>query len=247
MNNWEEYNQDEYITESEDDRDKEELFEDSLDTESIEYVAEEKYKAFTDDEIVEMFRSGDDRALEYLLNKYKFVVRIKARTYFLAGADREDIIQEGMIGLYKAVMSYNADKQSSFKAFADLCITRQIITAVKTSNRLKNKPLNSYISLNKPAYDEDSEKTLMDFLENSMMDNPEDIIIHNENLRLMEKKFDTALSKLEKRVLDYYLDGKSYQDIATAIDKSTKSVDNAIQRIRNKLTPFITQQLRENA
>ena len=178
-------------------------------------------------------------AQEYLIVKYKNFVRSKARSYFLIGADREDIIQEGMIGLYKAIRDYRGDKLSSFRAFADLCITRQIITAIKTATRQKHIPLNSYVSLNKPIYDEDSDRTLMDVLSGMRITDPEELIISQEEIDDIELKMGEILSPLEWKVLTYYLDGKSYQEIAEILGRHVKSIDNALQRVKRKLERYL--------
>lgn len=174
-------------------------------------------------------------AQEYLLNKYRNFVRAKARSYFLIGAEREDIIQEGMIGLYKAIRDFKADKLSSFRAFAELCITRQIITAIKTATRQKHIPLNSYVSLNKPIYEEESDRTLLDILSGSKVTDPEELVISREEFLSIEEKMNEILSDLEWKVLMSYLDGKSYQEIADELDRHVKSIDNALQRVKRKL------------
>ena len=157
-----------------------------------------------DEDVVGYAREGDDEALEYLINKYKNFVRAKARSYFLIGADREDIIQEGMIGLYKAIRDFRMDKLSSFRAFAELCITRQIITAIKTATRQKHIPLNSYVSLNKPIYDEDSDRTLLDVISGTKITDPEELIISREEFADIEEKMGEILSSLEWKVLMSY-------------------------------------------
>lgn len=197
-----------------------------------------------DEDIVEEAKRGDLQALEYLITKYKNFVRIKARSYFLIGADREDIIQEGMIGLYKAIRDYNKDKLTSFKAFAELCITRQIITAIKTATRQKHIPLNSYVSLNKPIYDEESDRTLLDVLSGVKITDPEELIIGREELNNIENKIGEILSDLEWEVLMAYLEGKSYQEIAVELDRHVKSIDNALQRVKRKLERYL--ELRED-
>ena len=197
------------------------------------------YDEMPDEEIVEQFRNGDEMAQEYLIVKYKNFVRSKARSYFLIGADREDIIQEGMIGLYKAIRDYRGDKLSSFRAFADLCITRQIITAIKTATRQKHIPLNSYVSLNKPIYDEDSDRTLMYVLSGMRITDPEELIISQEEIDDIELKMGEILSPLEWKVLTYYLDGKSYQEIAEILGRHVKSIDNALQRVKRKLERYL--------
>lgn len=197
------------------------------------------YQVLVDEEVVEFAREGDDAALEYLINKYKNFVRAKARSYFLIGADREDIIQEGMIGLYKAIRDFRLDKLSSFRAFAELCITRQIITAIKTATRQKHIPLNSYISLNKPIYDEDSDRTLLDVISGSKITDPEELIISREEFDDIEEKMGEILSSLEWKVLMSYLEGKSYQEIAEDLKRHVKSIDNALQRVKRKLERYL--------
>ena len=193
----------------------------------------------TDEEIVYEAANDDHGALEYLINKYKNFVKCKARSYFLIGADREDIIQEGMIGLYKAVRDFNPDKLSSFRVFAELCITRQIITAIKTATRQKHIPLNSYVSLNKPLYDEDSDRTLLDILSGVKISDPEELVISQEEFEDIESKMEEILSKLEWQVLMAYLGGKSYQEIAKDLKRHVKSIDNALQRVKRKLEKYL--------
>ncbi|WP_158738311.1 RNA polymerase sporulation sigma factor SigH [Alteribacillus sp. YIM 98480] len=197
---------------------------------------EHQYFDKAEDEIlVEKVRSGDSAALEFLINKYKNFVRAKARSYFLIGGDHEDIVQEGMIGLYKAIRDFNGDKLSSFRAFAELCITRQIITAIKTATRQKHMPLNSYVSLDKPLYDEESERTLLDVLCGSKVSDPEELIINQEEFDDIELKIGEILSDLEQKVLRLYLDGRSYQEISGELNRHVKSIDNALQRVKRKL------------
>ena len=193
----------------------------------------------TDEEIVELAKHGNVGALEYLINKYKNFVRAKARTYFLIGADREDIIQEGMIGLYKAIRDYRYDRQASFRAFAEICVTRQIITAIKTATRQKHIPLNSYVSLNKPVFDEESERTLGEVVTTEKDGNPEELFINQENLMDIESTMHKILSPLEQEVVNLYLEGKSYQEIAEQLDRHVKSVDNALQRVKRKLEQYL--------
>src|SRR4029079_15601524 len=180
-----------------------------------------------DETVVDLVHKGDIDALEYLIHKYKNFVRAKARSYFLIGADREDIVQEGMIGLYKSIRDFRDDKLASFKAFAELCITRQIITAIKTATRQKHIPLNSYVSLDKPIYDEDSDRTLLDVICGSRVTDPEELIINKEEFMGLEDKMGEILSDLERKVLMLYLDGRSYQEIAVDLDRHVKSIDNA--------------------
>ena len=197
------------------------------------------FDSMMDEELVLKAREGDKEALEYIINKYKNFVRAKARSYFLIGADREDIVQEGMIGLYKSIRDFKNDKLSSFRAFAELCITRQIITAIKTATRQKHIPLNSYISLNKPIYDEESDRTLLDILTATKITDPEELIISKEELYSIESKIGEILSDLELEVLMSYLQGKSYQEIAVDLDRHVKSIDNALQRVKRKLEKFL--------
>lgn len=193
----------------------------------------------TDEEIVTLAKDGDVLALEYLISKYKNFVRAKARTYFLIGADREDIIQEGMIGLYKAIRDYRYDRQASFRAFAEICVTRQIITAIKTATRQKHMPLNSYVSLNKPVYEEESERTLSDVIPQGKTGNPEDMFIDQEDYLDIESSMQRILSPLEQDVVNLYLEGKSYVEIAQQLGRQVKSVDNALQRVKRKLEQYL--------
>jgi RNA polymerase sporulation-specific sigma factor len=195
-----------------------------------------------DEEIVVLARSGEANAEEYLINKYRNFVKAKAKSYFLIGGDRDDIFQEGMIGLYKAIRDFKPDKLSSFRAFAELCITRQIITAIKTATRQKHIPLNSYISLNKPIYDEESDRTLMDILSTIHISDPEELIISNEERIKIQYTMSEVLSDLEMEVLRCYLDGKSYQEIACDLDRHAKSIDNALQRVKRKLEKYLKEQ-----
>jgi len=197
------------------------------------------FEDMLDEEIVHIAKNGCIKAQEFLINKYKNFVRAKARSYFLIGADREDIIQEGMIGLYKAIRDFRQDKLSSFRAFAELCITRQIITAIKTATRQKHIPLNSYVSLNKPIYEEESDRTLLDVLSGAKVSDPEELIISREELVHIESKIGEILSSLEWEVLKSYLDGKSYQEIACDLDRHAKSIDNALQRVKRKLEKYL--------
>jgi RNA polymerase sporulation-specific sigma factor len=188
-----------------------------------------------DEEIAIEAKNGNTVAQEYLINKYENFVKAKAKSYFLIGADKEDIYQEGMIGLYKAIRDFKNDKMTSFKAFAELCITRQIITAIKTATRQKHIPLNTYISLNKPIYDEESDRTLLDILSMAKVTDPEEIVISQEELKHIKVEIGEVLSDLELEVLSSYLDGKSYQEIACDLNKHAKSIDNALQRVKRKL------------
>ncbi|MGE7092802.1 RNA polymerase sporulation sigma factor SigH [Lysinibacillus sp. NPDC048646] len=193
------------------------------------------FERFNDEELIEMVHQGNTDALDFLITKYRLLVRAKARSYFLIGADKEDIVQEGMIGLYKAIRDFKGDKLASFRAFAELCITRQIITAIKTATRQKHIPLNSYVSLDKPIFDEESDRTLMDVLTGAIMDDPEELMIHREEFGYLEEKMGEILSELELQVLALYLDGQSYHEISAKLNRHVKSIDNALQRVKRKL------------
>jgi RNA polymerase sporulation-specific sigma factor len=206
-------------------------------------VNKEELVLLEDEQVVELVHNGDSEALDYLITKYRNFVRAKARSYFLIGADREDIIQEGMIGLYKAIRDFKEDKLSSFKAFAELCITRQIITAIKTATRQKHIPLNSYVSLDKPIYDEESDRTLMDVISGAKIMDPEELIINQEEFDDIEVKMGELLSDLERKVLALYLDGRSYHEISEELNRHVKSIDNALQRVKRKLERYL--ELRE--
>ena len=203
------------------------------------------FEEMTDEQVVRVAqgeRGGEtDAALEYLLNKYKNFVRTKARSYFLIGADHEDIVQEGMIGLYKAIRDFREDKLASFRAFAELCVTRQIITAIKTATRQKHIPLNNYVSLNRPIYDEDSDRTLLDVITEEAPTNPEEMLIDREDYYHIEGRIGEMLSELEKDVLERYMDGKSYVEIAESMGRHVKSIDNALQRIKKKLLKYLEE------
>ena len=197
------------------------------------------FTALSDEDIIAIIQDGNAEALDFLITKYRSFVRLKGRSYFLIGGDREDIIQEGMIGLYKAIRDFRADRLSSFKGFAELCITRQIITAIKTATRQKHIPLNSSVSLDRPVFSEDSDRTLLDMLSGPFPDDPEDLIIHKEDFGQMEEEMNKVLSVLEQQVLTLYLDGQSYQEISAELNRQVKSVDNALQRIKRKLERYM--------
>lgn len=194
-----------------------------------------------DEDLVRLAQQQDGAAMECLLNRYKNFVRTKARSYFLIGADHEDIVQEGMIGLYKAIRDYREEKLKSFRAFAELCITRQIITAIKTATRQKHIPLNNYVSLNRPIYEEDSDRTLLDVITEDAPTNPEEMLINRENLTVIEGRIGEILSDLEKEVLIRYIEGKSYQEISDEMGRHVKSIDNALQRIKRKLLRYLEE------
>lgn len=197
------------------------------------------FSTFSDEQLIGIIQEGNTDALDFLITKYQSFVRMKARSYFMMGGDKEDIIQEGMIGLYKAIRDFREDRLSSFKGFAELCIKRQIITAIKTATRQKHIPLNSSVSLDKPVYDEESDRTLLDVLTGSANDDPEDLMIYKENFTQMEVEMNKVLSSLEKQVLGLYLDGQSYQEISEVLNRQVKSVDNALQRIKRKLERYM--------
>lgn len=200
------------------------------------------FKQLDDSELISFIRRGDHQALDYMIQKYRGLVRVKASTYFLVGADYEDIVQEGMIGLYKAIRDYNDKRRASFRAFADLCVTRQIITAIKTATRQKHIPLNSYVSLDKPIFNEESERTLLDILTNvDKTDDPEELIISQENQGQVEGKLAKILSRFECDVLNLYLDGRTYQEISDELNRHVKSIDNALQRVKRKLERYLDQ------
>ena len=204
------------------------------------YLTNDDLSKKTDSELVTFAKQGNEEALECLFNKYKELVNMKVSKYFIIGAEKEDIVQEAMIGLYKAVKNFEMDKQNSFKSFANLCIERQLITAIKTSNRQKHMPLNSYLSLNMSAYDEDSDDTeIMEVFNNTFIEDPLDTITKKEYYASVESAIDKALSDFEKQVLNRYICGESYVEIAQKLDAPVKSIDNAIQRIRKKASKNI--------
>ncbi len=190
---------------------------------------------FSDEDLCLRARGGDEMAIEALLYRYRHYARAKARSYFLAGADKEDIVQEGMIGLFKAIRDFQAEKNIAFRAFAELCITRQIITAIKTATRQKHQPLNSYISLNKPAPGDDEDRPLEEAIVLSAGSDPADLVISAEEIANIKESMGRLLSELETEVLQLYMDGKSYQEIADMLGRHVKSIDNALQRIKRKL------------
>ena len=198
------------------------------------FLFEEKYENMTDEKLIEIIKTEDQGALDCLIGRYNDVVNMKANKFFMIGSEREDMVQEGMIGLYKAVKSYDIEKQNSFKTFANLCIERQLITAVKNSNRQKHIPLNSSLSLNASVYEEDDDTTVMEVLDTKTVEDPLDIITKKEYFSSIETKIDESLSKFERQVLQHYKQGESYATIASKLNSKVKSVDTAIQRIRKK-------------
>jgi RNA polymerase sporulation-specific sigma factor len=204
------------------------------------------YSNMEDEEVLTYVNAGCRQGMEYLIEKYKPLVRAKARSYFLVGADREDIVQEGMIGLFKAVRDYKPEKQIPFKAFADICITRQVITAVKAATRQKHIPLNSYVSLNKKVFDEDSDKYLIEVIEEASVTNPEELLISKEEICFIESLVIELLSPFEKEVLRKYLSGITYQEIAKQLNKPVKSIDNALQRLKKKIEKKLQKKAEED-
>lgn len=198
------------------------------------YHFDKEYDDLSDEELIRKIKKGDNDALNYLIHKYKNVVTMKTNRFFAIGAEKEDLMQEGFWGLYKAIQSFDSEKQNSFKTFANLCIERQLITVVKTSNRQKNIPLNSSYSLNISAYDDNEDMSILDVLDAKTVEDPLETIIKKEHFANIENKIDENLSKFEKDVLNKYIQGKSYVDIASSLETQVKSVDNAIQRIRKK-------------
>lgn len=201
------------------------------------YSSDIDYSKKTDEELVKIIKSGDKLAANYLIDRYRNLVNIKVSKYYIAGAEKDDIIQEGLIGLFKAIKCYSPEQNNSFKSFANLCIDRQLITAIKTSNRQKHMPLNSYLSLNMNAYDNEdgnSDTQIMEVLDTNFVEDPLDTITKKEYFTNVENVIDTHLSDFEKKVLNRYIQGESYMKIAEKLDAPVKSVDNAIQRIRKK-------------
>lgn len=200
------------------------------------------YENKNDEEILQLVQNGDKDAIDYIMQKYKDLVNSKVAKYFIIGAEKEDIIQEGLIGLFKAIKNFDPQKQNSFKSFANLCVERQLITAIKTSNRQKHIPLNSSLSLNNTVYDENDETSFMDILDNNVAEDPLDTITKKEYYKFIETKIDSELSDFEKKVLYIYAKGESYTTIAEKLDAPVKSIDNAIQRIRKKAIKSITEE-----
>ena len=204
------------------------------------YSFKSEYEDVPDEELIKLVHSGDKNALDFLIGKYNDIVSMKANKFFIIGAEKEDMVQEGMIGLYKAIKSFDVEKQNSFKTFANLCIERQLITAIKTSNRQKHIPLNSSFSLNTSAYDENDETSIMEILDTKLVEDPLETITKKEYFEAVESRIDKNLSTFEKKVLDFYVQGESYMNIATKLDAQVKAVDNAIQRIRKKAIKCIS-------
>ena len=196
----------------------------------------EKYEGLTDEELIVLFRDGDQEAMEKLLNKYKEMVLRKAKSMYILGGDSDDLIQEGMLGLFKAVRDYDCGRDASFRTFAQLCVTRQLYTAVKASSRKKHLPLNTAISLSRPVREDGEEdEEFLDCLEADASSNPEVYLIGQEEIERLEEKIEKELSPLEKQVLELHLTGMGYVEIAHVLNRDEKSTDNALQRIRTKL------------
>lgn len=211
------------------------------------YSMHDRFNNLSDEDIVRIAQeTNDGEATDFIVNKYRNFVKAKARSYFLVGADRDDIIQEGMIGLYKATRDFRGDKLASFRAFAELCITRQIITAIKTATRQKHIPLNSYVSLNKPIFEGESDRTLQDILAGIRVTDPEELVISREEFNDIELKMNEILSNLEWQVLTAYLDGKSYNEMSCELHRHVKSIDNALQRVKRKLERYLEARNDEN-
>ena len=201
------------------------------------YTTDNNYSVMNDEQLIELIKAGDKYAIDFLIEKYKDLVNMKVSKYFIIGAEKEDIIQEGMIGLFKAIQSFKSDKQNSFKTFANLCIERQLITAIKTSNRQKHMPLNSYLSLSASAYnneDDDSDLSMIEFFDSHTTEDPLETLTKKEYYQTVENAIDKSLSDFEKQVLKRFIKGESYVNIAESLNTPVKSVDNAIQRIRKK-------------
>ena len=213
-----------------------------MDNHNIYYSTNSDFSNMTDEELISLIKSGNNHALNFLIEKYQELVNMKVGKYFIIGAEKEDIIQEGMIGLFKAIKSFNSKKQNSFKTFANLCIERQLITAIKTSNRQKHMPLNSYLSLNTSAYEEDQSTPLLEIFNSHSIEDPLDTITKKEYYKLVESTIDKSLSTFEKEVLKRFVQGESYVTIAERLDAPVKSIDNAIQRIRKKAIKNITNE-----
>lgn len=192
------------------------------------------FASFSDENLAVLSQQGNDKALDFLLSKYRVFVRNKSLSYYIIGADRDDIIQEGMIGLFKAVRDFSSERGVTFKTFADVCVTRQILTAVKNASRQKHAPLNFYVSLNKPVFDDEENSPLSDIVASENNSNPEQIVINKENADMLGTEMNRILSQFELLVLSLYLQGHSYVNIAKAIGKDSKSIDNALQRIKKK-------------
>ena len=201
---------------------------------SVFYSVDNNYNSMSDEQLISLVKADDKYALDFIIEKYKNLVNLKVSKYFIIGAEKEDIIQEGMIGLFKAIQGFDNTKQNSFKTFANMCIERQLITAIKTSNRQKHMPLNGYLSLNTAAYDDDEDTTVLEVFDSHQIEDPLDTITKKEYYQRVENAIDKNLSDFEKQVLARFIKGESYVTIAEKLDTPVKSIDNAIQRIRKK-------------
>ncbi|MBQ6860794.1 MAG: RNA polymerase sporulation sigma factor SigH [Clostridia bacterium] len=195
-----------------------------------------------DREYICKIKAGDKSALNYIMEKYKNFVYVKAKPFFMVGAEKDDIIQEGMIGLYKAINGFDEEKDVSFKVFADLCIRRQIMTAIKASTRQKHIPLNSYLSLNKTVFDDDSDREVIEMLDMEIVPDPLDTITTHETYQKVEETMNKVLSDFELKVLNEYVNGASYVEIANKLDSHVKAVDNAVQRIKKKVDKHLADE-----
>jgi len=214
-----------------------------MNNKNVYYYSETNYSNMKDEDLIEIIKAGDKQALEHLINRYRELVNIKVSKYYIIGAEKDDIVQEGLIGLFKAIKCYKFDQQNSFKSFANMCIERQLITAIKTSNRQKHMPLNSYLSLNMSAYDEENEDTeIMEVFNSALVEDPLETITKKEYYASVENAINKALSDFERQVLSRFINGESYIEIAQKLDTPVKSIDNAIQRIRKKAIKGIEKQ-----
>lgn len=206
-------------------------------------INENKYTQMTDEQLIENIKNDDQMALNSLIKRYDDIVNMKASKFFMIGAEKEDIIQEGMIGLFKAIKSFDVEKEVSFKAFADLCVKRQIMTAIKSSTRQKHIPLNSYVSLNKTAFDDEDDRAVIEMLDMETVPDPLETITNEETYKKIEMKMNEVLSDFEQKVLSGYLDGESYSEIANSLGSHIKAVDNAVQRIKKKACKYIAEDM----
>ena len=206
------------------------------------YTTSTTYDDMNDEDLIELIKLGDECALNFLIDRYKETVNIKVSKYFIIGAEREDIVQEGLIGLFKAIKGFDSEKENSFKTFANVCIERQLITAIKTSNRQKHMPLNSYLSLNMSAYEDEETETVIDVFDSSLTEDPLETLTKKEYYIAIENAIDKSLSDFEKKVLNRFAKGESYVQIANKLNTPVKSVDNAIQRIRKKAIRDIAEE-----
>ncbi len=199
----------------------------------------DKYKELTDEELILIIKEGDIHAEEYLFLKYYYLMKLIVGSFFILGGDKEDLLQEAMIGLYKAIKDYNCEKNSSFRTFAELCIKRQIITAVRQASRQKHNPLNNYISINTRSYENSEDLIFLEKYKSSKIIDPEKLIVGKEQAELIEDIIDKVLSNFEKEVLEHYLEGKTYSEISILMNKNEKAIDNALQRVKKKILKYV--------